>query len=138
MPDLVLNLRPTTPFKTPQVIEEVVKRIVETGADMVRTMSLVTGVHHPYWMYRISKEGRAESFVERISVSQYYQSQLLPPVYRINGVVDAIKTRVVYEGDFLDSPNMAAVIVPEEISVDTDTELDFNLCESLLFNHNVT
>ena len=131
-PDLVLNLRPTTPFKTPEIIEEVVRRMVDTNADVVRTMSRVDGVYHPYWMYRLSDEGRARPFVNGIKVADYYQSQLLPPVYRINGLVDAIKPRAIYEDSFLDTSNMVAVIVSDEVSIDADTEIDLKLCEVLL------
>jgi len=132
VPDLVLNLRPTTPFKTPQIIEEVVRRVIETGADMVRTMSRVSGVNHPYWMYRLSEEGQVRPFVTEIKVADYYQSQLLPPVYRINGLVDAIRPRAIYEGNFLNATNMIAVVVSDEASIDADTELDLKLCEVLL------
>ncbi|MGH7829466.1 MAG: cytidylyltransferase domain-containing protein [Candidatus Binatia bacterium] len=136
-PDLVLNLRPTTPFKTPEIIEAVVRRCLETHADIVRTMSRVQSVHHPYWMYRVSEEGWASPFVEGIRVSDYYRSQLLPPVYRINGVVDAVKAGLVTNGSLLDNQKMAVVIVPEEVSVDTDTELDFALCEALISRRNL-
>lgn len=132
VPDVVLNLRPTSPFKTPEIIEEVVRRMAETDADVVRTLSRVSGVHHPYWMYRLSEEGRAHPFVSEIKVADYYQSQLLPPVYRINGLVDAIRPRAIYEGNFLNATSMIAVVVSDEASIDADTELDLKLCEVLL------
>lgn len=131
-PEVVVNLRPTTPFKTPQIIDEVVQRITATDADIVRTMILVEGVHHPYWMYRLSEDGSAEPFSSDIKLSEYYQRQLLPPVYRINGVVDAMKTQVIYENNILDNQNMKGVIISEKESMDIDTEFDFMLCECIL------
>jgi len=131
-PDIVVNLRPTTPFKTSQIIDKVVQSIIETEADIVRTMTLVEGIHHPYWMYRLSEDGSASLFSGDIKLSHYYQRQLLPPVYRINGVVDAMKTRVIYEGNILDNQNMKGVIISEKESLDVDTELDFMLCECIL------
>ena len=132
VPEIVVNLRPTTPFKTPQIIDKVVQRIMDTDADIVRTMTLVEGVHHPYWMYRLSEDGRAEPFSGDIKLSKYYQRQLLPPVYRINGVVDAMKTQVIYEDNILDNQNMKGLIISEKESMDVDTELDFMLCECIL------
>jgi CMP-N,N'-diacetyllegionaminic acid synthase len=131
-PEIVVNLRPTTPFKTPQIIDRVVQRIIETGADMVRTMTLVEGVHHPYWMYRLSKDGSAKLFSGDIKLSKYYQRQLLPPVYRINGVADAMKIHIIYEDNILDNQNMKGVIISEKESMDVDTEFDFMLCECIL------
>ncbi len=130
-PEIVLNLRPTTPFKTPQIIDEVIETIIDTRADIVRTMSRVEGVHHPYWMYLLDN-GQASPYMKDLDVSSYYQRQLLPPVYRINGVVDAIKSNLVYEGNILNSNNMRGVVISEKESVDIDTEFDFKLCESLI------
>ena len=132
-PEIVLNLRPTTPLKTPQTIDRVIKTILDTNADIVRTMSPVTGVHHPYWMYKLSDDNQAVPFLKDIKMSQYFQSQLLPPVYRINSAADAMKSKLIYEGNILgDNSNMRVVITSEEESVDIDTEFDFNLCEVLL------
>lgn len=131
-PEIVVNLRPTTPFKTPEIIDRVIQKITETDADVVRTMTLVEGVHHPYWMYRLSEDGSAEPFSNDIKLSQYYRRQLLPPVYRINGVVDAMKTPIIYEGNILDNQNMRGVIISEKESMDVDTEFDFVICECLM------
>jgi CMP-N,N'-diacetyllegionaminic acid synthase len=131
-PEIVVNLRPTTPFKTPQIIDRVVQRIIDTDVDVVRTMTLVEGVHHPYWMYRLSEDGSAELFSSDIKLSKYYQRQLLPPVYRINGVVDAMKTPIIYKKSFFDDQNMKGVIISEKESMDVDTEFDFMLCECIL------
>lgn len=131
-PEIVLNLRPTTPLKTPQTIDKVIKEIINTNADIVRTMSRVEGVHHPYWMYKISEQGQAAPFLDNVDVNKFYQRQLLPPVYRINGVVDAMKTKLICDGNILHNENMRGVTISEEESVDIDTEFDFALCECLI------
>lgn len=131
IPDVVLNLRPTTPFKTAQIIDMVVEKIRDANADIVRTMTAVNGVHHPYWMYRLSDDGEVSSFVDGIDLNDYYQSQLLPWVYRINGVVDAYRTKVIESGNILNNHNMRAVVISEEESIDIDTEFDFILCEHI-------
>lgn len=131
-PEIVVNLRPTTPFKSPEIIDRVVQKLRDTNSDIVRTMTKVEGVHHPYWMYRLSEDGSAELFSGDIKLSEYYQRQLLPPVYRINGVVDAMKAHIIYKGSILDSPNMKGLIISKKESIDIDTEFDFMLCECIL------
>lgn len=131
-PDIVVNLRPTTPFKTPEIIDKTVQRLIDTDADIVRTMTLVEGVHHPYWMYKLSEDGSAELFSGDIKLSKYYRRQFLPPVYRINGVVDTMKTQVIYEGSILDNKNMKGLVISEKESMDIDTEFDLMLCECIL------
>ena len=132
-PEIVLNLRPTTPLKTSKTIDKVIETIIETKADIVRTMSPVTGVNHPYWMYKLSENDQAVPFVNDIRMGQYFQRQLLPPVYRINCAADAMKSRLIYEGNiFGDNSDMRIVITSQEESIDIDTEFDFKLCEFLV------
>lgn len=129
---VILNLRPTSPFKTSHTIDRVIEAINDAEVDIVRTMTLVDGVHHPYWMYRIDKNGRTVPFVSGIDIKKYYQRQLLPSAYRINGVVDAYKLHVIQYGDILSNENLKAVLISEEESIDIDTEFDFKLCEALI------
>jgi CMP-N-acetylneuraminic acid synthetase len=131
-PDTIMHLRPTTPFKKPQTIDNVAQKMIDTHADVVRTMTRVEGVHHPYWMYRLSDDKHAVPFMDDIKISDFFQRQLLPPVYRINGVVDAIKTNVIYDGNILDNTNMKAVVISEKESIDIDTEFDFKMCEHVI------
>ena len=135
-PDIVLNLRPTTPFKSPQLIDKVIERLKKTKAGIVRTMSPVEGVYHPYWMYSINNDARAIPFLEKINISDYYQRQLLPEVYRINGVVDAYTKPMVVNGDMLSNDSLVGLAIPEEESIDIDSDFDFLLCEFFLEKHN--
>ena len=128
-PDIVLHLRPTTPLKTPQTIDKVIEKMRETKADIVRTMTPVEGVHHPYWMYSLSENGRTMPIMKNIKVSEYYQSQLLPNFNRISCVADAIKPSLIYNGNFFDSDNMMGIITEPTESIDIDTEYDFEVCE---------
>ncbi len=131
-PEIILNLRPTSPLKTLQTIDKVIQEMIDTNVDIVRTMSPVEGVHHPYWMYGLSEGGQAIPFIDDVDVSKYYQRQLLPPVYRINGVVDALKTKLVYEGNILNNNNMIGIIISEKESIDIDTEFDLMMCEFIV------
>jgi len=132
-PEIVMNLRPTTPLKSPKTIKKVVEKILDTEADIVRSMSPVIGAHHPYWMYELSADDRAVPFMKDIELGQYYQRQLLPPVYRINSAADAMRSELIYEGNILgDKRHMRVVVTTEEEAIDIDTEFDFRLCEFLI------
>ncbi len=130
-PDFVLNLRCTTPLKTVDDIREVVETWRKTGSDSVRTMTRVEGVFHPYWMYR--HEGDlAKTFVEDLEIDKYYQRQTLPPVYRLNGLVDGIRADVILNHASFWGDEIAMVETPEIRSVDIDTELDLQMAELLV------
>ncbi|HCK90928.1 MAG TPA: hypothetical protein DHW54_07075 [Gemmatimonadetes bacterium] len=134
--DLIVNLRPTTPFKTAEIIDEVVSAAHRSGANVVRTVSRVEGVHNPYWMYQMDSDNWGKQFVTDIDMASYYQSQLLPPVFRINGVVDAMTPAALQSNKILCDERLFLVEVDDTSAVDIDTELDFALCEVLLATRN--
>ena len=85
--DIVVLLRPTTPLRTNNLIDRCVKRLITTGASSVRTVRSV-GHWHPYWMLKVSEDGWASEFLPRKKEDNYYQSQLLPPLYEHDGYCD--------------------------------------------------
>ena len=131
-PELLVNLRPTTPFKTGGIIDEVISVAFRTGADVVRTVTRAHGVHHPYWMFTVEEDGLAHPVLPGVDLNIYYQSQLLPSVYRLNGVVDAMRVSVIKSGDSLSTQHVQTVEVDEWMATDIDTEFDFRFCELLL------
>ncbi|MBW2456245.1 MAG: acylneuraminate cytidylyltransferase family protein [Deltaproteobacteria bacterium] len=133
LPDAVALLRPTTPLKTGPLIDAAIDLLEHTGADSVRTMSRAEGPHHPYWMYAMDDEGRARPWHDGIDVpGKYYQRQLLPPVYRLNGVVDVMRTGAIMSGGSLYGADMRILETPQLEALDIDTELDIQICEAIL------
>lgn len=128
-PDIVVWLRPTCPLRRVEDIKSAVDKLIETGADCVRSVTQVE--HHPYWMKRL-EEDRLQPFLKDKDEKKYYQRQLLPELYRLNGVVDVVWAKNVLMKQQLFSGDMRAVIIPYEFSVDIDTELDFMLAEAIL------
>ena len=126
LPDLMVWLRPTAPLRTVTDIEAVSKLLAESGADCVRSVCPVE--HHPYWMQRLDGD-RLLPFDEQIDISKYYRRQLLPPAYRLNGAVDALRCRTASQQGMLFSGDMRGYVMPVERSLDVDTELDFALLE---------
>lgn len=135
VPDIIVILRPTSPIRKTGLIAQVVDEMLRLQARVVRTVTAVHGVQHPYWMYQQNAAGWAEPFVEQIKISDYYQSQLLPTVYRLNGVVDAVHISAINKQSYLDEEKMAVVEIAEQESIDIDTPLDFKLCETLMQQH---
>jgi|TARA_X000001036_G_C20681750_1_gene806159 N-acylneuraminate cytidylyltransferase/CMP-N,N'-diacetyllegionaminic acid synthase len=131
IPDLVLNLRPTSPLKTGDIIDDVIAELSAKEVDVVRTVSKSEGIYHPYWSFEIDDDGFARELVSGIKIKDYPRSQMLPDAYRINGVVDGMKSKVIYNDSLLRS-NFKALIIPEINSIDIDTEFDFRMCEMIM------
>jgi CMP-N,N'-diacetyllegionaminic acid synthase len=131
-PDGVAYLRPTSPFKTSQIIDNCNKFLMTTGADSVRTVTSVEGVHHPYWMFTQDEVHRMHPLIPAVSIEKYYQRQLLPPVYRLNGVVDVVQSHVLLGDGGMYGKDQRMFEIPESASFDIDTELDFLICEQII------
>ena len=130
-PDIIVNLRATSPFRTGRLIDKAINRFLLSKADLLRTVSRVEGVHHPYWMYKINKNGYANQFNKEININDYYQSQRLPDVYRLNGLVDIYKRESIYKNKILDG-KIITLVTDDDISHDIDTISDFKFAESLI------
>lgn len=130
--DAVCLLRPTSPFRTADLIEAGIKLLISSKSDSVRSMTKVNGVHHPYWMFR-EEEGLAKNLIDGVSIEKYYQSQLLPMAYRLNGCVDLITAKCLRdENSPLYGHNMKILETSEKEGLDIDTPEDFEYCEWLM------
>lgn len=83
-------LRPTTPFRADDLIDRCINRLIETGADSVRSVRNV-GHWHPYWMLTVDRDGWSQPFLEGKTIDIYYQSQLLPTLYKHDGYCDVFR-----------------------------------------------
>ena len=128
-PEVVVWLRPTAPLRTVHDINGATKKLIDTGADCVRSVCLVE--HHPYWMKRLDGD-RLVPLLDEADEAVYYQRQLLPPVYRFNGAVDVTRCKTVIEAGKLYSGDMRGYVMPAESSIDLDSEVDFALLELLM------
>ncbi|MEL6407861.1 MAG: acylneuraminate cytidylyltransferase family protein [Chloroflexota bacterium] len=130
MPDVVVWLRPTTPLRRTQDIDDAIVHFLSSDADCQRSVCKVE--HHPYWMY-VLKDNQLDAFVEGIDVMRDYPTrQSLPPAYRLNGAVDITRAKQVLETNKLYNGIMGAYVMPVERSMDIDTEKDFILAETLI------
>lgn len=128
-PDVIVWLRPTCPLRRVRDIEAAIDKLTETGADGVRSVSPVE--HHPYWMRRIEND-RLVLLLEGTDETLYYQRQLLPDVYRLNGAIEVVRADTVIEKGQLFSGDVRAYVMEPEFGLDLDTELDFMLAEAIM------
>lgn len=129
-PDIVVWLRPTTPLRIPVDIDNSVKELMnQADAECIR--SVCEAEHHPYWMKNMIQD-TLTPFCEGKDEKKYYQRQQLPPAYRLNGAVDAVKTAYALQSHTLFPGKMIGYVMPLERSVDIDNEIDIILADILL------
>ncbi len=133
--DLIVYLRPTTPFKTAFLIDHCIRLLANSPQfTCIRTISKITGNNHPYWMFK-KNEDKLEPFITGIDMQQYHQSQLLPECFKVNGVVDVFKVSEVFKGNQYGNKIGYVEITERYRDIDIDTEEDLLFCEYLLKNN---
>jgi CMP-N,N'-diacetyllegionaminic acid synthase len=128
-PDVVVWLRPTAPLRKPRDVDAALDLLLDTGCDCVR--SVCAAEHHPLWM-RTLQGDRLRPLLETGDETTFHQRQLLPPVYRLNGAVDVVRSSSVAHTDGLFGGDVRGYVMPAERSVDLDSELDFAFAELLV------
>lgn len=134
--DVAVLLYGNIPVRRSDLIDAAIERLIETGADSVRSVTAV-GKMHPDWYFRLDGDHMIQ-----LRTNSIYRRQDLEPLYCHDGAV-AVVTRAALFGA-LDSPgdhqaflgdDRRALIQNREDSVDIDDRVDLFLAEALLRTH---
>jgi CMP-N-acetylneuraminic acid synthetase len=125
--DYGVIMQPTSPMRTADDIDQILRILEQTGADSVVSVYRVFD-HHPARMYRLENDRLIPLFAEPIGQLR----QDLPPVYHRNGALYAFRREIIDEQDSLIGPDLRAYIMPEERSINIDNELDLLLASLMI------
>jgi len=130
--DYLVYLRPTSPLKTSEIIDECIEKFLGNKfLSSLRTVTRSTGVYHPYWMFK-AEENILKPFIKGIDIKKYYNRQLLPVCYRLNGVVDILKVENILNSKNYFGENIGYLELDDLSSIDIDTQYDFEFCEYII------
>lgn len=127
--DEIMLLQATSPLRTVEDIKESITLFNNRHADAVESVTEME--HSPLWANILPADGSMDQFFH-----EHYNNlprQMLPKYYRENGAVYYIKRELLNKKDekmFL--KGCFAYIMPQERSVDIDTEFDFKIAELYL------
>lgn len=127
LPEFVMCLQPTSPFRTSADIDAAIQLALD-GANSVIGVSPVD--HHPYWMKQMNSKGTLSDFVE--TKMRYARRQDLPELYAINGAVYVVRCEVLMNEKSLFTRDSVGYVMPKERSLDIDTAWDLYLAELIL------
>lgn len=127
-PEVVVHLRPTSPFVKGKDIDAAISRLVDTGADGVRTVNRVR--ESPYHMQVMSEDGKIRPLIKNI----YGLRQNLPVMYTTNGMIDATWRETIMEnGKMLNlDKDIRGLEIEQYRGLELDTELDFFTAEQII------
>jgi N-acylneuraminate cytidylyltransferase len=138
-PAIVIQLRPTSPFRRTWHIDEAVRRLLDhPGADAVRTVCIP--FQNPYKMWRISEDGSLQPLLETDIGPEPYNlpRQALPPVYWQTGYVDATRAETIREKRSMTGDRILPLVIDPADWVDIDSPDDWVRAERRLADGEIT
>ena len=125
-------LQPTSPLRNRIDIQEAVTVFQEKKASSGgrAVVSVCPCEHTPLWMNTIGEDLSMADFLSRSIAGQGRQS--LKQYYRLNGAIYLADVQYLKENYGFFGPRTYAYIMPQERSVDIDTEMDLKFAEFLL------
>jgi N-acylneuraminate cytidylyltransferase len=137
-PEIVVQLRPTSPLRRKIHVDQAVWRLVEhPEADSIRTVCIP--FQNPYKMWRIDGDGFMQPLLS-IDLAEAYNlpRQVLPEVYWQTGYVDAAWTDTILEKNSMTGENILPLIIAEDEWIDIDSADDWRRAERLLESGEIT
>ncbi len=132
-PDLIVLLRPTSPFRKPSTVDAAIRLMKETPyAHSARSVSKCK--EHPHKMWKI-KDGMLTSFVpERQKQKEAHNLgyQALPEAWIQNASFDVLKPSVIAKYNSTTGKKILPIPMNELESIDINTELDFITASAVL------
>ena len=127
-PDVVVQLRPTSPFRPTGMVDEAV-RILQMNPDATSVRGIVPSGQNPYKMWRADGDGPMIPLLDTNIPEAYNQPrQKLPPTYWQTGHIDAIRPEVILGGS-MSGPVIYPLYIDPKYTVDLDTLLDWDRAE---------
>lgn len=127
--DWVLLLQPTCPFRAPQDILAALDLAARGGCDSVISVVRVLA-HHPILMKKIENNQLLPFVIEEKEGTR--RQDYNPPAYMRNGSIYLTRRDNLMENNSIWGRVIRPYIMPEERSVNVDSELDLKLVELIL------
>lgn len=132
-PDVVVQLRPTSPVRPPDCVDNAVRLLLENPeADSVR--GVVTSGQNPYKMWQIDADGRMKPLLSVEGLAEPYNAprQELPQTYWQTGHIDAIRPNTILEKGVMSGEVILPLVIDVRYTVDIDTQRDWERAEGLM------
>ncbi len=137
-PEIVVQLRPTSPFRRVNLIDQAVFRLLEQpAADAVRTVC--APFQNPYKMWRIGHDGYMRPLLETEFKEPYNMPrQALPDVYWQTGYVDAAWADTILTKNSMTGSRILPLIIDPSEWIDIDSPDDWRRAERMLESGEIT
>jgi len=137
-PQMVVQLRPTSPFRRKEHINQAVWRLLERPeADSIRTVCIP--FQNPYKMWRVAADGFMQPLITTNITEPYnLPRQALPEVFWQTGYVDAVWKETILEKGSMTGESILPLVIGAEEWIDIDSPDDWSRAERLFEAGDIT
>lgn len=129
-PDIISIMYPTAPFRTPKMIDDSIKKLIKTNAEIVVGVKKIKT--HPYRSYWLKNE-KLKPF--RKDFLTFHQRQTFPDAFYPTGAIYTFWTKNLKKYDNIYGPNILPLIsTNEETCCDIDSKFDLFMNEMMIKN----
>lgn len=134
IPDIVVQLRPTSPVRFSNWIDEAIEKLISGDADSIRVVTESPLTPFKMWLVNNNNDGAMEPLVTLKEINEPYNQprQSLPVVYWQIGTLDVIKTKTISEGNSMSGKKILPFIVDKKFAIDIDDVASFYKAEELI------
>jgi YrbI family 3-deoxy-D-manno-octulosonate 8-phosphate phosphatase len=132
-PDIVVQLRPTSPIRPPDCIDQAVQILLDhPEADSVR--GIIPSGQNPYKMWRVDQQGRMTPLLTLSGVAEPFNAprQELPPTYWQTGHIDAIRVSTIIQKQSLSGDIILPLHLDPRYAIDIDTVRDWQRADWII------
>ncbi len=133
VPEFLVQLRPTSPLRTGEIIDDAISRMQENrAADSLRVVTKAPIT--PYKMWVLEGDSQLKPLLTLPNVAEPFNEprQSLPQIHWQIGTLDVIRSSTILEQHSVSGKNMLGVEVPGHWALDIDTLDDLNRASSAL------
>ncbi|KAA3642741.1 MAG: acylneuraminate cytidylyltransferase family protein [Chloroflexi bacterium] len=137
-PDIVVQLRPTSPLRRLEHIDNAVLRLAERrDVDAVRTVCVP--FQNPFKMWTIGQDGVMQPLMQTEFKEPYNMPrQALPDVYWQTGYVDAVWADTILNKDSMTGDRILPLVIDASDWIDIDAPDDWRRAERFLESGEIT
>lgn len=137
-PQIVVQLRPTSPFRRVRHIDQAVYQLIERPqADSVRTVCIP--FQNPFKMWKIQSDGFMRPLLDTEFAEPYNMPrQALPEVYWQTGYVDAAWSDAILQKNSMTGERILPLVISPEEWIDIDSPDDWRRAERLIENGEIS
>jgi CMP-N,N'-diacetyllegionaminic acid synthase len=128
--EYVLLLQPTCPFRSPGIIDDTIRHVIQRKADSLITVRKIPDPFNPFWAYTFHDNG-FEQTIRGTDHRTVTRRQDLPATYHRDGEIYIARTSLIRKGQIAGG-KLAGWQNDNEFRINIDTPADWAQAETLL------